>query len=293
MRNLVIKRNKTFVGCAATLKVYISDPISGDLTIHGTLCRKLGTLKNGETMIFPIGEEEARIYVIADKLSRKLDCEYCTLPAGNQDIFISGKCQFDPIQGNPFHFDGNVSAPKNRKRSVIMGIGICVAATVIGAVVGFVLPSLLLKEPPSQPKTFTAEGMQITLTDAFQEADFSEYGFTLGYASKDTAIYVLKEEFTLSAGFSDISLQDYVQLVIANNDNLRGQSATQEQGQWILEYTTRNPEDGKIYSYLIVFLKGPDAFWMFEFSTHADNAQSMRQTYLDYAATICFPDAAI
>lgn len=294
MRNLIIRRNKSFVGCAAILKVYISDPAVCDLTIHSTPCRLLGTLKNGETVAFRIPDSEARIYVIADKLSRNWDCEYCTVPAGAMDIFLSGSCRFDPFQGNPFHFDGNFQTGKKRNTGwkaaiVILGIlaltGVSLAANL--------LPNYLVKKQRSQPQTFSDEGMQITLTKAFQETDVAEYGFTLGYASDDTAIYILKEEFSLSDGFENLSLDQYAQLVIANNPNLGNGTPNHEQGFTIYEYTTISQEDGKPYSYLIVFLKGPDAFWMFEFSTHANQAEEMRQTYLDYAATIRFPGAAI
>ena len=48
MRNLTIKRTKSYVACLAKMKVYIEDRVSGDLVINGVSCRKLGTLKNGE-----------------------------------------------------------------------------------------------------------------------------------------------------------------------------------------------------------------------------------------------------
>ena len=42
MRNLTIKRTKSFVGCAAKLKVYIEDPNSQEISIRNTPCRKIG-----------------------------------------------------------------------------------------------------------------------------------------------------------------------------------------------------------------------------------------------------------
>lgn len=55
MRNLTIKRTKSFVACAARMKVYIEDPAAGDTTICGVVCRKLGDLKNGASETFLIG----------------------------------------------------------------------------------------------------------------------------------------------------------------------------------------------------------------------------------------------
>ena len=60
MRNLTIKRNKTFVACLAKMKVYIEDASANDLTINGIPCRKLGDLKNGEEKNFSIGENAAK-----------------------------------------------------------------------------------------------------------------------------------------------------------------------------------------------------------------------------------------
>ena len=55
MRTVTIKREKSFVGCLATLKVYIEDPESNGITIGGVPCRKLCTFKNGEVAAFEVG----------------------------------------------------------------------------------------------------------------------------------------------------------------------------------------------------------------------------------------------
>ena len=70
MRDLTIKRHKSFVGCLAKFKVYIEDPASRELTIAGVPCRKLGELKNGQEQTFQIGTEETRLFVISDKFSK-------------------------------------------------------------------------------------------------------------------------------------------------------------------------------------------------------------------------------
>ena len=292
MRNLIITRNKAFAGCAIKFKVYISDPEANELTIHNVSCRKLGTLKNGETAVFPIGETPARIFVIADKLSRNFCCEYCDVPEGNQDIHLRGKCLFDPNSGNPFHFDGNSTPPKAKGKGWIIGVVATVVCITAGLLLGQWIPRMIQDKKMTEPQVFTAEGMQITLSKAYQKTDVSEYGFTLGYASRETAIFVLKEEFTLSAGFEDLTLDEYAQLVLSNNQMLGG-SPYQADGLTIYEYTEVSLEDGETYAYLIVFLKGPDAFWMFEFSTKEENAKAMRQTYLDFAQTIEFSGRAI
>ena len=56
------------------MKVYIEDAQSNELIISGVPCRKLGDLKNGEEKTFEIGEDAAKVFVIADTLSK----DYCT-----------------------------------------------------------------------------------------------------------------------------------------------------------------------------------------------------------------------
>lgn len=119
MRTLEIKRTKSFVGCAGTMKVYIEDPEVNDLVINGTPCRKLGTLKNGEEKKFSVGEQEAKVFVIADKLTKNYCNEFYKLPAGSEDIALSGKNHFNPGAGNPFQFDGQTDPEvlANRKKA--------------------------------------------------------------------------------------------------------------------------------------------------------------------------------
>ena len=70
MRNLVIKRDSSIVGFLNKYKVYIVDPNSNDIKINKESCRKLGTIKNGQEAVFQIPDEEVKIYIIADKLTK-------------------------------------------------------------------------------------------------------------------------------------------------------------------------------------------------------------------------------
>jgi len=87
MRNLTIKRTKSFVACLIKLKVYIEDPSSNEMKINNISCRKLGDLKNGEEKTFLIGDNAAKVFVIADSLSKGFCNEYYSLPEGQEDVF--------------------------------------------------------------------------------------------------------------------------------------------------------------------------------------------------------------
>ena len=105
MRNLTIKRRKSFVGCLAKMKIYTEDLNSNEMCINGIPCRKIGDLKNGEEKTFQIGEEEAKIFIITDKSNKAYRKDHYLLPKGQEDIFLSGKCKFDAA--NTFHLDND------------------------------------------------------------------------------------------------------------------------------------------------------------------------------------------
>ena len=191
MRNLTIKREKSFVGSLAKMKVYIEDPTSNEICINDISCRKIGDLKNGEEKTFQIEEQKAKIFVIADKLSKNYCNEYYQLPDGQEDIFLSGKNKFNLANGNAFRFDNNESEESiaNRKRGTRKGLLILIAAAAVGFVVGYLITSNLFANNESNTKEFSSKGMSITLTDEFVKADIEN--FTVTYDSKKVAVFAL------------------------------------------------------------------------------------------------------
>ena len=93
MRNLTIKREKSFVGCLVPMKVYIEDPESWELKIHGTPCRKVGEIKNGAELTISIEEHSLRVYVIGDKMSKEFCYDVYMLPEGDEDVYLSGNTE--------------------------------------------------------------------------------------------------------------------------------------------------------------------------------------------------------
>lgn len=146
MRNLTIQRTKSFVGCLGKFKVYIEDHNSSELEINGVPCRKLGELKNGEEKTFSIDENAQKVFVIADKMSRNYCNDFFNIPAGDTDMYLSGKSHFSPASGNAFRFDGvtDEEVLENRKKSGKKGGLVTVIAVVLGFIMGFLLMSMIL-----------------------------------------------------------------------------------------------------------------------------------------------------
>lgn len=97
MRNLTVKREKSFVACLITMKVFAEDKEHGETVIDGTPCRRIGELKNGEEKTFPIGEDDVKIFVIADELSKSFCFDCYALPAGSEDVLSFGTKQIQSL----------------------------------------------------------------------------------------------------------------------------------------------------------------------------------------------------
>lgn len=280
MRNLTIQRQKSFVASMASLKVYIEDPVNGDLNINGSMCRKLGTIKNGETVTFQVTEEAARVYVIADKLSRKYCNEFYPLPEGDMDVVLSGKCHYNPGAGNPFRFDGvtDEAVLKNRKRRNRFGIILIVASVIIGFAIGFAMNS-------EKPQKVTVGNMEMTLTTRFDRV--SAPGFDAAFESGDVVVFVLRERFSLQPEMQDYSTEEYAKLVMQNNGH--NGFVKMHNGMPYFDYDATG-NDGVLYHYFVTVHKGPDSFWLVQFCVQRIDMDKLRSDIFEWASTVKFTE---
>lgn len=290
MRNLTIKRAKSFVGCLAKMKIYIEDPAAGDTEIGGVSCRRLGELKNGEEKTFSVCEQAAKVFVIADSLSKGYCSEYYQLADGSEDICLSGKNKFDPAAGNAFRFDSNDSAEvaAYRKGGKHKGLPILIGALVAGCIIGVGIGFICIKggaAATEKAKTFSAAGMQITLTDSFRETDTDN--FTVAYDSAKAAVFALREPFTLMDGMENNDLMQYADLVI--NANSLGDAAVKTaDGLTWFEYSADNTELNTTYCYYAYVYKAADAFWLVQFVAAEDDAAQYAPQFAKWAKTVTF-----
>ncbi len=293
MKTVTIRRNKTFVGCAAKLKVYLEDPNGTDLEIDNHPLRKLGELKNGEEKSFEIPESDLdrRLYIAVDKMSREICNDFYVIPAGEGDLSLSGKCHFNPAIGNAFRFDGNTGAEvtENRKSAKRKGLMILLIAVLVGAAVGAVFGTVRgINRAKTQPKEFVTGEMTVTLTGDFKKAAYE--GEQVCYESGNTLVLVLREGFDAGPGVSALSLDDYGEIVIeANRSKFTAASLQHGNGLTYTDYRSKGT-DGKTYDYFTVFYKSGKAFWTVQFVTQEKNAESFRQQYIEYAKTVRFSD---
>lgn len=278
MRKLTITRNKAFTASLATMKVYIEDPDSQELEIQGVPCRKLGVLKNGETKTFEIRESAAKVYVIGDKLSRNYANDFVQIPAGTEDITLSGKNHYNPAGGNPFYFDGHATEEvlANRKRNKKTGWVIIIVSAIVGLAIG------LLQNLPAaaKPKDFSVDGMTVTLTDKFRSVE--EEGFNACYGTDKQVVLVIKEDFSLFEGAADLTKAEYAQLTIDAYSLSETAKVQEKDGLTYFEYQANT------YHYLAVVYKSQDAFWLIQFCSNISDAADFESEFMAMAKTVKF-----
>ena len=286
MRNLTVKREKSFVGCLGNLKLYIETADGGEITVNGTQFVKIGDLKNGQEKTFSVEDGARKVLAIFDKLSKDYCNDIYQLPEGDGDVFISGKNKFDPARGNAFVFNGNdgADAVKNRKNGLKIGLIVLVCCIAVGAVVGFFIGKGVVTGSLSSDEVFTDSGMSITLTKEFSKQSLD--GYTVAYASEKVAVFALKEEFSLLENFENYSLDEYAELVKEAN----GISAEvyHEDGLTYICKTYKDPESGATFDYFISLYKSDDAFWMVQFAVDETIKDKFDENIRKWAKSVSF-----
>lgn len=287
MRNLTIFRQKSFVASAAKMKVYIEDPDFGNVEINGVPCTLLGVLRNGQETTFSIGTEAARVYVIADKVSRGYCSDYYPLPEGYEDVYLTGKNHFNPFAGNPFQFDGVTDelVLANRKKGRKKGTVVLIAALIVGLALGFFGAYLATKDSAAT-KEFSANGVTITLTEDFTQIPAD--GFALYCESPDVAVFALKEDFFLMPGAEDYTVEEYAELVFQNNPMAAdAQLHTEDSLTWF-EYSYTNATEALDYRFFVSVFKSDDAFWLIQFATLDALAEEHTPRFIEWAKDVSF-----
>ena len=286
MRNLTIRRNKALAASLVKMKVYIEDHSEHELTIAGVPCRKLGDLKNGEEKTFSITDEAVKVFVIGDKLSRNAYNEFYPIQAGTEDVVLSGRNYLNPFSGNPFRFDGvtDEAVLKNRKKGSRTGIIIMVAAVLLGLIGGSI--GGLRAVSTVEPKTFSEEGLSITLTNKFFDVVLD--GYTAAYGTDEVVVLTLKESFSLMAGLEDYTLREYGELIIEANGMAGSVTLQERDGMPYFTYQYANPETKEIFDYTIVLFKSDDAFWTVQFATPVSLTQAYEQSIFQWASSVTF-----
>lgn len=292
MRNIIIKRKKEFSGSFIKLKVYIEDYQTSEIMINGVPCRKIGELRNGEERAFTVGDNPAKIFVIPNKINRNYINDFFQLPLGNQDIYLTGGNTLNPLIGYRFGFDiisseeVLINRKKNNKHLAAIYIITFISLFVVAFLTGFGAAYFEDNYSSSTPKTFTAEDMQITLTNNFTEANYEDC--TSSYESKNIAVFTIKNDFSLfEGGGENYSIEEYADIVEQAND-LPYNSMEYINGIPCLKYDFTNPDYNITYSYMTFLYKSDNAFWIVQFTTEKSKSENYAEQIVEWAGSVSF-----
>lgn len=136
----------------------------------------------------------------------------------------------------------------------------------------------------AKAKTFSKEGLTITLTTEFQEKEIVSQ--TLYLQSSDVIFVALKEtnDSLTEAGYNveEMNASAYAKVVIANNN----MEATVEEDENLITFSYSKNVSDKDICYVAYTFKGTDAFWLCQFACDVKDEQDFRPQFKAWAKTI-------
>ena len=145
-----------------------------------------------------------------------------------------------------------------------------------------------------EPKTFSDDGISVTLTDEFEKKSIDGH-HTLYYESKDAVVIVTKESFGLFSGtqISQYShLSEYTKLVQTNNQLTAEVAVTEKYEYFTYEREVETEvlfiSKTRHFTYLAVTYKSSSAFWLVQFACESDDFDSKKAEFFAYADSVIF-----
>ena len=284
MRNLTIKREDSFVGKLTNAKVYLADSVEGEkIEIAGRQCRYLGSIKNGEEKTFEITNEKCRVFVIADKITKNICNDFYTISAGQNDVVLTGKHQFNLLNLSAFIFDGMPTREMARNRQYNKTLGGIVIACVV--VVCMVL-GLILGLSLGSGKTFKYDNMRITLTKDFTETEVNGWEFC--FTSSDATIFGKKESVKDYPLLESFSLKEYGSLVLSNTKIDSSVELKAHNDFYYFSYVSNNVGGKSDVMYYAMMFEAPDGFMIVNFSCLADKVEKLGPEIFEWADSVRF-----
>jgi hypothetical protein len=142
-----------------------------------------------------------------------------------------------------------------------------------------------IKVYEASDKTFSTQGLTITLTSAFIETSGAK-GYTACYDSPEVAVFALKESFDLQDGFGDLLAEEYAALVREANSDKNPSPVSDADGLLSIEYSFLNTVENKEFTYYTAMFKGEDAFWMVQFACESSLYEEYRPHFIKWAKTV-------
>ena len=133
-------------------------------------------------------------------------------------------------------------------------------------------------------KTFTSNGLTVTLTEDFRKISLP--GYTVCYQSESVTVIALKESFSLKEGMKDWTLFEYANRVQVSNHE-HSPTVPQKVGDhMVMEYLFFDSIDYTKYHYYTCMYKGTDAFWTIQFICKRDEIAQHKANFIKWADSV-------
>ena len=137
---------------------------------------------------------------------------------------------------------------------------------------------------PIKNKTFTSNGLMVTLTEDFRKISLP--GYTVCYQSESVTVIALKESFSLKEGMKDWTLFEYANRVQVSNHE-HSPTVPQKVGDhMVMEYLFFDSIDYTKYHYYTCMYKGTDAFWTIQFICKRDEIAQHKANFIKWADSV-------
>lgn len=159
--------------------------------------------------------------------------------------------------------------------------GILVAA--LAVVFVLIVSAVMTMDTWSQkPKTFICDSFEIVLTTAFSDSYEDE---TYYFSSKDCLVAVYEFDYLRHADITEMDEQAFLEMLQSSGHFLPESKIVSESG---LKFIEENAESvsGNIMRYFTVFVKGDEAFYLFEFGCSTKDYDEYRASFFEWASSV-------
>ncbi len=287
MRNLTVTRERGALGSALSIAIYIEDPTTNDpqndITVDGVKCRLLGFVRPRRSLTVAIPDSEQKIYAFTPRSMQKSNIsDACLIPEGTEDISLNGCLHIlsSFFKACTFVFDKNISEEdkkKLKKKDIKSFISFYLIIFFISLALSF---SAIFFSLYQADKTFSSDGVSITLTTKFSVQAYE--GFDFVYASNEVSVFGFKESFEDYPELADYSYEEYGLAVLEANQFDASVTLKPFGESYYFCYQV----DG--YYYFCVIYKSNDAFWLIQFSTNVERADYYADDFSKWASSVTF-----
>ncbi|MBO7196500.1 MAG: hypothetical protein J6V80_04140 [Clostridia bacterium] len=202
----------------------------------------------------------------------------------NEDICKETSQSLDEISSDRTDTEtSGEEADGNKKKRIVKGLILLVAAIIIGFIIGYVIVTLAFTGIGGKAKEFKAAEISITLTEGFKQQYVPM--FWAVYVSKDVDVTISKDSYA-DGGYSGFDATQYARYIMQQNGYSDSKVNT-EDGLSYFTYSTTNSDGNKYLCYAFAY-KESQAYWLVQFRVEKNKADKYADDIMKWAGSVSF-----